>query len=243
MNLTTFSLPIPISRGLPSASSTFTRWATKRPLPKSALGYEMNRGYFADISEMKKHGGKIAMANKTIIPAMVAVKFPSLEVNFSNGRSLKLPISSENCEVDTTEMAIPSASLICLSFRASSQAMIESWTAPFLDAFCASENIRLYEVSLIDSWFLSLTLVKKLLLRTMRKSSTDASNYALQRQIVYSFGDHYYFRKELKILNLLTGYVFLLDRFGRIRWQGFGSATQEEVSFLLSSTSLLLEGK
>ncbi|XP_058110352.1 uncharacterized protein LOC131253395 isoform X2 [Magnolia sinica] len=186
---------------------------------RARISDEMNRGYFADISEMKKHGGKIAMANKTIIPAMVAVKFPSLEVNFSNGRSLKLPISSENCEVDTTEMAIPSASLICLSFRASSQ------------------------VSLIDSWFLSLTLVKKLLLRTMRKSSTDASNYALQRQIVYSFGDHYYFRKELKILNLLTGYVFLLDRFGRIRWQGFGSATQEEVSFLLSSTSLLLEGK
>ncbi|KAL5976620.1 hypothetical protein ACLOJK_020953 [Asimina triloba] len=102
---------------------------------------EMNRGYFADISEMKKHGGK---------------------------------------------------------------------------------------VSLIDSWFLSLALVKKLLLRTMRKSNPDGSSDTLQRQIVYSFGDHYYFRKELKILNLLTGYAFLLDRFGRIRWQGFGLATPEE---------------
>lgn len=40
----------------------------------------------------------------------------------------------------------------------------------------------------------------------MRKSNLDSAKGALQRQIVYSFGDNYYFRKELKILNLLTGY-------------------------------------
>jgi ATPase complex subunit ATP10 len=39
----------------------------------------------------------------------------------------------------------------------------------------------------------------------MRKSDTDG-NDALQKQIVYSFGDHYYMRKDLRILNLLTGY-------------------------------------
>ena len=44
-----------------------------------------------------------------------------------------------------------------------------------------------------------------MLLRMMRKSDTDG-NYALQKQIVYSFGDHYYIRKDLRILNLLTGY-------------------------------------
>ncbi|KAH1097243.1 hypothetical protein J1N35_014164 [Gossypium stocksii] len=36
---------------------------------------------------------------------------------------------------------------------------------------------------------------------SFRANSQDA----LQRHVVYSFGDHYYFRKELKILNLLTG--------------------------------------
>lgn len=43
----------------------------------------------------------------------------------------------------------------------------------------------------------------------MRKSNPHESKDALHRQIVYSFGDHYYFRKELKILNLLTGYEVL----------------------------------
>ncbi|XP_042510635.1 uncharacterized protein LOC122086028 isoform X2 [Macadamia integrifolia] len=204
---------------------------------------EMNRGYFADISELKKHGGKIAMANKIIIPAISAAKFPTIEVNFSDGKSIKLPIVSEGNGVKANEMVVPAASLLCLSFRASSQAMIDSWTVPVLEAFRASSNLQIYEVSFIDSWLLSMSPIKRLLLRIMRKSNADEKNNALQRQFVYSFGDHYYFRKELKILNLLTGYIFLLDKFGRIRWQGFGLATKEELVSLLSCTSLLLEEK
>lgn len=42
----------------------------------------------------------------------------------------------------------------------------------------------------------------------MRKPDPKEKKDVLQRQIVYFFGDHYYFRKELKILNLLTGYEF-----------------------------------
>ncbi|OIT08081.1 PREDICTED: uncharacterized protein LOC109226722 [Nicotiana attenuata] len=208
---------------------------------RARLKDEMNRGYFADINELKQHGGKIATANKIIIPAMAAVKFPALEVSNSDGSSLKLPITSAGNGVEANKAEAPKASLLCLSFRASSQAMVDSWSKPFLDTFKDSNRVQLYEISFIDSWLLTLSPVKKLLLRTMRKSNPDESKDALHRQIVYSFGDHYYFRKELKILNLLTGYTFLLDKFGRIRWQGSGLATEEELSSLLSCTSLLLD--
>lgn len=201
---------------------------------RARLADEMNRGYFADIKEMKQHGGKIATANKIIVPAMAAVKFPALEVNFSDGSSLRLPIT-----LDT--MNVPRVSMLCLSFRANSQAMIDSWTVPFVDKFSNSNEIQLFEVSFIDSWLLTRSPLKKPLLRIMRKSNLRDRDDALQRKIAYSFGDHYYFRKELKILNLLTGYIFLLDKFGRIRWQGFGLATEEELSSLFSCTSHLLE--
>ncbi|KAF9597308.1 hypothetical protein IFM89_017092 [Coptis chinensis] len=89
---------------------------------RARLTDEMNRGYFADIAELKKHGGKISMANKTIVPAMVAVKFPPLEVNFSDGTSLKLPIStSQDKEVEDRKVVVSGATLLCLSFRANSQ--------------------------------------------------------------------------------------------------------------------------
>lgn len=202
----------------------------------------MNRGYFADLSELKQHGGKIATANKIVIPAIAAVKFPDREVTYSDGKTLKLPIASNGDMVAADKAAIPKATLLCLSFRANSQAMIDSWSGPFLDAYSNSKDVQLYQVSLIDSWFLCRSPIKQLLLRIMKKPKNEGKG-ALQKQIVYSFGDHYYFRKELKILNLLTGYTFLLDKFGRIRWQGFGLATQDELSSLLSCTSLLLEEK
>lgn len=64
---------------------------------------------------------QIAMANKIIIPAVMAMKFPDFEVNFSDGRTLKLPIRSNGNVADDDASAIPKASLLCLSFRASSQ--------------------------------------------------------------------------------------------------------------------------
>ncbi|XP_020270213.1 uncharacterized protein LOC109845377 [Asparagus officinalis] len=201
---------------------------------KARLSDELSRGYFADISEIRKNGGKIAMANKTLIPLLEAIKFPDLEVNLSNGSSLKLPVTSGE---STAHIDAPLASLLCLSFRASSQTMVESWSVPFVHAFNDSAEVQVYEVSFVDSWLLSLGPVRKMFIKMMKKSASP------QRQIVYSFGDHYYLRKKLQILNLLTGYIFLLDRFGRIRWQGFGLATGEEVSSLLSCALLLLEEK
>nr|AKM76490.1 AT1G08220-like protein [Melianthus villosus] len=206
---------------------------------RARLADEMTRGYFADMSELKQHGGKIAVANKIIIPAIEAVKFPALEVNYSDGKMLKIPSNGTVTDADQAES--PKASLVCLSFRASSQAMIASWTTPFLGTFSDKTNIDLYEVSLIDSQILCWKPIKRMLLKMMKNSNHQGENDGLKRQIVYSFGDHYYFRKELKILNLLTGYIFLIDKFGRIRWKGFGMATEDELSSLLSCTSLLLE--
>lgn len=66
---------------------------------------------------------QIAMANKVIIPAAVAAKFPTLEVNFSAGETLKLPIVSngDGNVADAGKSPLPKASLLCLSFRANSQ--------------------------------------------------------------------------------------------------------------------------
>lgn len=52
---------------------------------------------------------------------MSAVKFPELAVTLSSGEVLKLPISCSSGEVNEESLAVPRVSLVCLSFRASSQ--------------------------------------------------------------------------------------------------------------------------
>ncbi|XP_020585268.1 uncharacterized protein LOC110027948 isoform X3 [Phalaenopsis equestris] len=173
---------------------------------------ELSRGYFADLSEIRKNSGKIAPANKTLIPSVAAAKFPDIVVHFPDGTSIKLPLFEQNGNNNSTDEIIPTASLLCLSFRASSQ------------------------VSFVESWLLSLNPMKNLFLKIARSSSNPLRRFA------YFFGDHYDLRKKLQIVNLLTGYIFLLDGYGRIRWQGFGSATPEEVSSLVSKKGVVIEG-
>ncbi|OEL26537.1 hypothetical protein BAE44_0012444 [Dichanthelium oligosanthes] len=169
---------------------------------KARLKEEIGRGYFEDISEIRKNAGKIATASKVIIPEVDAVKFPDLAVDSPDGGALQLPLVTPAPQDDDGEArdgVTPDASLVCLSFRASSQKMAESWSSPFLDAFGADKNIHVYEVSFIDSWLLSSSPVRRAFLKVMRKSNNP------QRHVVYAFGDHYDFRKKLQIINLLTG--------------------------------------
>ncbi|TYI05210.1 hypothetical protein ES332_A10G072400v1 [Gossypium tomentosum] len=77
------------------------------------------------MSELKQHGGK----------------FHTMDVIYSDGRKSKLPIV-----FDASKLAIPEASLVCLSFRANSQAMVDSWGKPFYDAFSESKSVQLYEI-------------------------------------------------------------------------------------------------
>lgn len=112
--------------------------------------------------------------------------------------------------------------------------MIDSWSVPFAKTFSNSKDVHLYkviicccsdfmhsliieceilitfcivyQVSLIDSWFLCLPPIKHFLLWTIKKPIQNENKDTLEGKMVYSFGDHYYFRKELNLENLLTGY-------------------------------------
>ncbi|PPD73906.1 hypothetical protein GOBAR_AA00997 [Gossypium barbadense] len=78
-------------------------------------------GYFDDMSELKQHSGKIALANKILIPGIVARKFLAVDVIYSDGRKSKLLIIFYASGVGASKLAVPEASLVCLSFRANSQ--------------------------------------------------------------------------------------------------------------------------
>ncbi|PPR89516.1 hypothetical protein GOBAR_AA31177 [Gossypium barbadense] len=159
----------------------------------------------ASISNSCKQGKNRQRMSKTIlIPGIAARKFPAMDVIYSDGRKSKLPIVFDASGVDASKLAVPEASLVCLSFRANSRRMLNIVHCFKIVIRGISATPWQWRVSFIDSWLLCLNPIKRLLLRFMRKSS-DGAKDALQRHVVYSFGDHYYFRKELKILNLLTG--------------------------------------
>ena len=48
-------------------------------------------------------------------------------------------------------------------------------------------------------------------------------------------------RETLQLRNSMIGYVFLLDREGRIRWKAHASPTEYEIESLLRCSQQLLE--
>eukprot|EP00978_Attheya_sp_CCMP212_P030258 scaffold110571_cov47-Attheya_sp.AAC.2 len=64
----------------------------------------------------------------------------------------------------------------------------------------------------------------------VRKNTPEEKH---SRTLLY-FGDKTEWRDTLRMHNTLTGYVFLLDGMGRVRWAGSGSATEKELNTLTS---------
>jgi ATPase complex subunit ATP10 len=229
------------NRGSSRSLNIFTIFNKEaRAKEQARLTDELNRGYFDDIRQLKKTGGKFGIAARNLVPIAAAPKFPSLIVQSPGGTpAFELPIQEGQNHVGPT--------LLCVAFRASAQAMVESWSKPFSKMFKPNNGIQIFEVSVIESWLLSLKPIRSLLLRTVRDAEPPAATVVgevqilLQRKVVYSFGDTYFFRKTLGIPNLLSGYVFLLDNKGRVRWRASGMATAEELTSMESCTLRLLE--
>ncbi|KAG8475025.1 hypothetical protein CXB51_031795 [Gossypium anomalum] len=124
------------------AGSTCKQGKNGERTSKTGSADELNIGYFDDMSELKQHGGKgsadelnrgyfddMSELNNTVIliPDIAARKFHAMDVIYSDGRKSKLPIV-----FDASKLAVPQASLVCLSFRANSQAMVDYWSKPFM---------------------------------------------------------------------------------------------------------------
>lgn len=53
------------------------------------------------------------------------------------------------------------------------------------------------------------------------------------------YGDAEEMRDILRLHNVYTGYVFLVDGIGRVRWAGSGEGSEEEVQLMIDIAKLL----
>ncbi|KAL3147112.1 hypothetical protein ABBQ38_015067 [Trebouxia sp. C0009 RCD-2024] len=65
----------------------------------------------------------------------------------------------------------------------------------------------------------------------------------LQTDYIFHFGDTTEIRKALEMPNRLTGYAFLIDDQGLVRWRGSGKAEKAEVDSLMRAADQLMQLK
>jgi len=136
----------------------------------------------------------------------------------------------------------PKCTLVAVSFRNFGYQLLDSWIKPFEDAFASSSisqpgnsNARAIRVSITERWTL---YPLRGILNNIMKQNTPASDYA--NTMTYFGTDVEEFRDVLRMHNIMTGYVFLLDDLGRVRFAGSGPATDEDIAKIIGCGKQLI---
>eukprot|EP00887_Chlorella_sp_A99_P006613 scaffold3.g6613.t1 len=138
----------------------------------------------------------------------------------------------------TSGLPSPRAGLVCVAFRAGAQPMIEQWASAFGHAFAGRCGAALYELSLVEGVVMRLPPFRQMLLREAGRGG--GGHAGMPTTYLFRFGGTGELRSVLQMTNRLTGYVFLLDSRGRLRWRGSGAPDARELQSLLRCTEELL---
>lgn len=188
----------------------------------------MIRGYFDDFKELRETEGKIFRATERLIPVSHAPRFPIISPTTADGTSRTFPARDG-----------PPVTLLCAAFRAGAQPMIESWAIPFSVVHAESAGAAsLCELSLVEQPLMKLWPFRNAIVRSGRQAGKD--KYMMHVEHLFYFGNTDELRRNLEMRNRWTGYVFLLDSAGRVRWRGCGpSEESERASMILCSRQLI----
>lgn len=190
-------------------------------------------GYFWAFKDLANTNKKPILSNETIVPAAEAEKFPFLGDMISL-KDEKVSIPDFFIRNNRSKDASAKCTLVAISYKDFGAQLLPSWIDPFDQAFRQGTNnddTDRYDVVRI---VINEGRVVKLLspfITSGTKKNVPESDHA--NTLLY-FGDAEEFRDILRMHNIYTGYVFLVDGIGRVRWAGSGEGTDEEIQSMLT---------
>ena len=203
---------------------------------------EIKHGYFWMMRDLQKTGGKPTLTSESLIPEEDAQIFPvltGLKTLSQQDADLPFFFVDENTpigESSSSSSPSPTCTLVAISFRDSGYKLIPSWTDPFEKAFEGrlSSRARVVKVSITERW--SLYPLRGALSNLMRQNTPPEEH---DKTLLYFGSDVDDFRDVLRMHNIMTNYIFLLDDSGRIRFAASGEANEEDVSRVIQSAKTL----
>ncbi len=207
---------------------------------KKMVGLERSMGYFWDLKDLNQTNEKPILSNEELIPVDIAQVVPPLHGNLQSldedvtGVELPSFLTKNNRSED------PSAecTLLLVCFNEYGNKMLPSWADPYEKAFSKDYN-RIKTVWLSLNEGRVLNFLSSII---MNSSKNIVPDYRKKNYLMYFGNDCNDFRDILRMHNRKTGYAFLLDGIGRVRFAGSGTACEEDVKRIVSFTKALAPG-
>ena len=134
--------------------------------------------------------------------------------------------------------ATAQCTLVAISCKDFGARLLTSWTKPFADTLRHGKDAARYEIVRIT---ISEGRIAKLLspfIVSGTKKNVPESDHA---STLLFYGDAEEMRDILRMHNIYTGYVFLVDGIGRVRWAGSGEGSEDEVMSMIQFAKELTE--
>ena len=208
---------------------------------------ELAHGYFWMVSDLKKTNQKPTLSNEILIPEGEAQMFPILEgltTLDDLDTNVDLPLfflEQAHQEKKNKQRVGGKITLVSITYRDNGFKMIPSWTEPFEQAFQMESGkslsrVQSFTVSITESW--ALYPIRNTVKRVMKKNNPE--NKHSSTLAYFGTKEVMNFRDILRMHNIMTNFVFLLDDLGRVRFAGSGEASESEVTKLIRFAKELL---
>lgn len=114
--------------------------------------------------------------------------------------------------------------ILGISFKEFGYQLVESWLGDVEQTYAANPRVEVARLTITEG-----TLIKSLLSGIMTRSLKNNTPVERQDRTLVHFGTEGYFKDFMRMHNTLTGYIYVLDGIGRVRWVGSGKASSEEL--------------
>ena len=168
--------------------------------------------------EMQERVGGDTMTEQT--QSNIGKRFPEVSAQSLAKTSESIPGSARG-----------KVTLVVVAFLRESQAQLDSWLAPFVQQFGDKKEFTFYEVPMISSGY---KFMRFIIDNGMRAGLPEKKH----KHVVTMYGDVQRYTDELG-LDPRSGYAFLLDKEGIIRWEGKGFAEAEALKDLFARAEQL----
>ena len=134
-------------------------------------------------------------------------------------------------QVTIPDAAKGNVTLIAMAFLRENQGQLDSWLNPFVEKFGDKKGYMFYEVPMISTGYKFM----KFVIDGGMRGGIPAFKH---KHVVTMYGN---VEKYISALNLdpRNGYAFLLDKEGKIRWQGQGFASKDDLNTFMREAEKL----
>jgi ATPase complex subunit ATP10 len=195
---------------------------------------ELAYGYFWMLKDLRTCEDKPLLTSPSLIPESRARPFPNLcNLKSLSGETVDVPdyFVRKNRSRDTQAQC----TLVAISFRDYGYQLLSSWIDPFREALQDKDRVEVIRLNISEGFFNKWIL--KGPVQGLMKKNTPVEEH--DRTLLYFGSDLALFKDALRMHNVMTGFVFLVDGVGRVRFAGSGKASEDEAARLVRMASEL----